>query len=246
MQIFKRGAYRIGTNVRMSDEHLDQLIAVFERPVSAAPSALGGRTSVSPIHLDGLGDMVVKHYRRGGWVRLVVEDKYLRWGIPRCSAEFDMLSEVRRLGVRAPEPIAFASRGKVFYRCWLVTRQVSSPLNLAELSRIDVQAALAAVAAVAVQIGSLIQHGIWHVDLHPGNVLVDPHRNTYLIDFDRAKSSLSGRWRLPRKYLRRWRRAVEKHGLPLQLAKQLEIAMGGKPTPGGRAEEDRLLKSSDV
>jgi RIO-like serine/threonine protein kinase len=217
----------------MSTEHLDQLIEVFEQPTTTSASVLGGRTSTSNVRLNGLGNMVVKHYRRGGWVRRIVEDKYLRWGSPRCRIEFDMLLEVRRYSVVVPEPIAFACQGHVFYRCWLVMRQIPSPQNLAEMSRVDLSSALAAVPSVADQIRRLIQHGIWHVDLHPGNVLVDPRRRTYLIDFDRAKRIRSAPSRLQHRYLRRWRRAVEKHGLPLQLAQQLETGLRSIPSAGG-------------
>jgi 3-deoxy-D-manno-octulosonic acid kinase len=133
-----------------------------------------------------------------------------------------MLLEVRRHGIRVPEPIAFACQGRVFYRCWLVTRQIPSPLNLAEMSIADLTPALAAIPSIADQIRRLIQQGIWHVDLHPGNVLVDSCHRTYLIDFDRAKRIRSAPARLQHRYLGRWRRAVEKHGLPVQLAQQLE------------------------
>jgi aminoglycoside phosphotransferase (APT) family kinase protein len=93
----------------------------------------------------------------------------------------------------------------------------------------------------------LILNGIKHVDLHPGNVLVDGTGQVFLLDFDKAffilndenspfllslkeqahapdsQNMLSSREimrevlflrRLRDFYLRRWRRAVIKHGLP--------------------------------
>jgi 3-deoxy-D-manno-octulosonic acid kinase len=209
----------------LSPDDLDQLIGAIEQPTQSAAAVLGGRTSVSKIHLNGLGAMVIKHYRRGGWMRQFVENKYLRWGKPRCGAEFDMLLQVRRLGVHAPEPIAYASLGRLLYRCWLVTREIPVQSSLAELSRSDPQAALKMMPSVAVQIARLIAHGIWHVDLHPGNVLIDAHGKIHLIDFDRARENISERIRLRRRYLKRWERAVSKHRLPPQLTQQLETGL---------------------
>jgi predicted unusual protein kinase regulating ubiquinone biosynthesis (AarF/ABC1/UbiB family) len=89
------------------------------------------------------------------------------------------------------------------------------------MSRSDPKAALETIPSLAVQISRLIAHGIWHVDLHPGNVLIDTHGEIHLIDFDRAQKNKSGEMRLRRKYLKRWKRAVSKHGLPPQLTQQL-------------------------
>jgi 3-deoxy-D-manno-octulosonic acid kinase len=217
--------YRIGSRLRLSRGHYDQLIGMFEQPPGRPAAVLGGRTAVARIHLNGFGSMVIKHYRRGGWMRRVVRRTYLRWGRPRCGGEFDMLLEVRRLGVRAPEPIAYAYRGHLLYRCWLVTREIPLQASLADMGRTEPPAARRMIPAVADQIRRLIEHRIWHVDLHPGNVLVDPHDHVHLIDFDRARNVLWSPALLRRRYLDRWKRAVFKHGLPPQLVGDLEAGL---------------------
>jgi 3-deoxy-D-manno-octulosonic acid kinase len=136
-----------------------------------------------------------------------------------------MLLQVRRQGILAPEPIAYAYRGALFYRCWLVTREIPFQSSLSEVSRSDLQTALAMIPSVAVQISRLIEHGIWHVDLHPGNILIDHHGKIHLIDFDRSKRVGPGHMRLGRRYLERWGRAVSKHGLPPQLTQALKAAL---------------------
>jgi 3-deoxy-D-manno-octulosonic acid kinase len=225
VEIVVTNAYRIGTNRRLSPEHIGQLAGVFGQPTLNSTSILGGRTAVSTIHLNDLGSVVIKHYRRGGWLRRLVTRTYLRWGRPRCRIEFDMLQEARRLGIRAPEPIAFAYKGRIFYRCWLVTREIQIRSSLAELSRSDPRAALEVLPRVAEQISRLIEHRIWHVDLHPGNILVDDQSKIHLIDFDRARHVRWDRARLHGRYVNRWKRAVSKHGLPPQLTRNLVTAL---------------------
>ena len=42
------------------------------------------------------------------------------------------------------------------------------------------------MASVIDQISRLIDHGIWHVDLHPGNVVIDQNDRVFLLDFDKG------------------------------------------------------------
>jgi 3-deoxy-D-manno-octulosonic acid kinase len=68
------------------------------------------------------------------------------------------------------------------------------------------------------QLYLLIEEGIYHVDLHPGNVLVDNNHNVYVIDFDKARCWTGPKNELRDLYLHRWRRAVIKHNLPETLS----------------------------
>ena len=70
---------------------------------------------------------------------------------------------------------------------------------------------------LTIQIQTLIRHGIWHRDLHPGNVLVDENGMPHLIDFDKARY-LKNHHLLTEKYIKRWARAIAKHHLPPELA----------------------------
>jgi 3-deoxy-D-manno-octulosonic acid kinase len=71
----------------------------------------------------------------------------------------------------------------------------------------------------------LIQHRILHVDLHPGNVIMDAAGKVYLLDFDRGKVYHGDRQKLKNRYLTRWQRAVNKHGLPEFLAEMLRAGL---------------------
>jgi len=202
-----------------------QLADVLSRAGSTPAQPLGGRTSVVRIDLDGVGPVVVKRYGRGGVLRHLVTDRYIRWGPSRSEVEFGVLSEVRRRGVQAPEPLAHLDRGWLWYRAWLVTREIPAHRSLAELAVSDEDRVRARLDDVVAQITRLIAERYLHVDLHPGNVVLDSRDEVYLIDFDRAHRFGGTRNQLRDRYLHRWRRAVIKHGLPDYLSEQVCLGL---------------------
>ena len=135
------------------------------------------------------------------------------------------MEQVHRIGVRVPRPVAFAYRGLLFYQCWLITREVEHHRTLAELSRIEPQQAVRAAAAVADEINRMVQHRLHHVDLHPGNVLIDRRQRVYLIDFDKAGRAQISAEKLRIRYYRRWQRAVSKHQLPKTLTESMAAGL---------------------
>ena len=86
----------------------------------------------------------------------------------------------------------------------------------------DEQKAGTAMESVIDQISALIQNAILHVDLHPGNVLVDAVGKIYLLDFDKGSIYHGTRQTLRNRYFTRWRRAVNKHGLPKVLTEMMQ------------------------
>ena len=68
--------------------------------------------------------------------------------------------------------------------------------------------------STAEQITLLVRNNILHVDLHPGNVVIDDRRQVYLLDFDKGRIYRGSREKLKDRYIARWRRAVDKHRLP--------------------------------
>ena len=172
-----------------------------------------------------MGPVVVKHYRRGGLIGRLIRQRYLKWGPTRSQAEYELLREMRRLGICVPEPLVFASRGLLLYRAWLVLRAIRQPQSLAHLSLIDEGRARDAMRTAIEQIGRLVDHGILHVDLHPGNVLVDQTDRVYLIDFDRGHRYRGSHSKLRDRYLSRWHRAVVKYGLPPMLNEMLRSGL---------------------
>jgi tRNA A-37 threonylcarbamoyl transferase component Bud32 len=221
------GAYTIKSVSEITLEQKRALVAEFSRDLtdknSYAETSLGGRGAAFARNISGWGQVVIKGYRRGGLYGKINSRNYLRWGATRGEKEFEILRKVRNLGVRAPEPLAFAYYnyffcGSLFYRAWLITREVTNSVTLSALSVNDSSKAFKLTHDLAVPLNLLITHKIFHVDLHPGNVLVNERDELILLDFDKAEYFKGSVDELRRYYLRRWRRAVIKHGLPEALS----------------------------
>ena len=215
-------SYHFGFFSNLTEIQLRPLTGLFHDSDSSAVSALGGRTAVTPAQLDGIGPVVIKHYWRGGLLRYFIKRRYLKLGKTRAQREFELLAAVAEFGVNVPQPIAFAYRGHLFYRAWLITREIRQPLSLADLSLQDEDTIGRVMASVINQVSSLIQNQILHVDLHPGNIVLDNAGKVYLLDFDKGKLYQGSRQKLKNRYLTRWQRAVSKHGLPKVLTEMMQ------------------------
>jgi 3-deoxy-D-manno-octulosonic acid kinase len=207
-------SYRFGFLHDLTEYHLEHLTKLFKTYSKPVNSVLGGRSSVVFEEINGLGSIVVKYYRRGGLIRYIIKQSYLRWGKTRGQKEYELLQKVRSLGLSAPEPIAFAYRGCMFYKGWLVTAKIKEHQTLADLSFSNENRTLKIMKEVTRQISILIKNGILHVDLHPGNVIVDNHDRVYILDFDKGHLFHGKNASLRNRYLSRWNRAVKKHRLP--------------------------------
>ncbi len=214
-------SYHFGSASDLTDRQLKQLVRLFNTPTNTVDSVLGGRSSVTIAQIEGIGSVVVKYYTRGGLLRYMVKRRYVKWGKTRCQIEYELLQKVRNLGVSAPEPIAYAFQGSLFYKGWLVTREIKQKQTLAELSCADEEHAQIAMKELINQVSTLVNNNIFHVDLHPGNVLVDSDNRVFLLDFDKACLSRKNKNKLRDQYLSRWRRAVIKHRLPEMLCEMM-------------------------
>jgi 3-deoxy-D-manno-octulosonic acid kinase len=217
-QINTYDSYHFGSPSHIANQQLKQLIRLFNLPKHTINSALGGRTSITAVRLEGIGSVVIKHYRRGGAIRYLIKQRYLKCGKTRCQNEYELLQKVRSLGINAPEPIAFAYRGHLFYQCWLVTREIKDHQTLVQISCSNEEQARMVMKEVVKQVSMLIKNKILHVDLHPGNVIVDNQNKVYLLDFDKGGVFSKGKNILRDRYIRRWNRAIQKHGLPEMLS----------------------------
>ena len=164
--------YVIGSIQSLTAGQRSTICKLCERQPISSDTVLGGRNSVAGHHIDGLGPIVFKHYRRGGILRHLIRRWYVKHGTTRCEREFELLNRVIGLGINAPEPIAFVYRGTLFYRAWLLTRQIPQAISLARLAAQDIDLTQSVMTSVIKQISLLIQNNILHVDLHPGNVMV--------------------------------------------------------------------------
>lgn len=213
--------HTIGSQTGFGKAEMEGLVQLFERPSGKRSSALEGRTPITCGQVDKIGPVAVKVYTRGGLINHVTRHHYMRIGKTRCQKEFEMLAAASQFGISIPDPIAFAYHGRMVYRGWLVTREVNRPLNLAQLCMVDENRCREALTELADQIRRMIENHMIHVDLHPGNVLVDDSYRVFIVDFDRARIDDWNEAKLRRHYISRWNRAIVKHGLPSLLSEGL-------------------------
>lgn len=138
-------------------------------------------------------DCYVKHYRMLGFrshVRAMLRPNKAR-------REFEIASSIQRLGVAAPEPLAWGVERSRFGlgACWLVTRTIDRAVPLLEFLEDDFPLLPSAdqsrirqrlAGSIAVFVSRLHAAGIVHADLHPGNLLLhfesDGEPKVWLID----------------------------------------------------------------
>lgn len=189
----------------------DWFVPDYWRERNALRVQAGGRGGVAVI-ATALGECVLRHYRRGGLVRVLMGDRYLWTGADRTRPfrEFRLLAEIARLGLPGPQVVAARyQRQGLFYRADLITRRITDAQTLAEClatGRLDRQLA----EQVGAVIGQFHRAGIWHADLNAHNVLVSPG-DLHLIDFDRGRQRTpAAAWQ--RSNLQRLRRSLLKLG----------------------------------
>jgi 3-deoxy-D-manno-octulosonic acid kinase len=131
---------------------------------------------------------VLRHYRRGGLVANISQDRYL-WAEEdrvRAFAEWRLLQQLSQRGLNVPKPVAaFYRRSGLTYRCDLITQRIehAEPLSAAILTAPVVPRVWSAVGAAVAQ---LHRFGVDHADLNAHNILLADGAVT-VIDFDRSR-----------------------------------------------------------
>lgn len=172
-----------------------------------------GRGSTLYAELHGT-PVVLRHYCRGGAVRHLLQDSYLRCGLraSRPWRELALQARLHAAGLPVPLPIAARLRrvrpGSPFYRADLLTGRLPRTRTLAQVLT-SAPMEDAEWHAVGGTIGRFHRAGVDHADLNAHNILLDADGAVYLIDFDRGRERrFPGRWR--RRNLRRLRRSLTK------------------------------------
>ncbi len=232
-------SFAFGSSVKLSRETLDRLIVIFKFQPSNSDDffndsmgqcndqyttdsdfngekpVLCGRGVIKAINIPESGDVIIKEYKRGGLISFFNKKTYINFrGKIRSKREFEMLFMAKKAGVNVPFPLAYVSRGNLFYRAWLITKKINKCQNFAEIVVQNRKRAMKIFPEVSKSIKKLIRNRIYHVDLHPGNVLIDAEDKNYIIDFDKALNFMGSKKKLSRLYRKRWARAVLKYGLP--------------------------------
>jgi 3-deoxy-D-manno-octulosonic acid kinase len=158
---------------------------------------------------------VLRHYRRGGFIARLSQDKYWWSGEDRVRAfaEWRLLDYLAQRGLRVPKPVAaFYRRAGMTYRCDLITQRI---MDAQSLSAALAQSAIpeSTWRAIGAAIAGLHSHGVDHADLNAHNILLDAGQGISVIDFDRGRLRAPGRWRSGN--LRRLQRSLAKISMSL-------------------------------
>jgi len=156
-----------------------------------------GRGTTYFITIAGKLDCVLRHYRRGGWVARLTEDKYYWTGLNQTRAwrEWHLLRTMLERHLPVPHPVAaHVKRSGLFYTADIITQQIPSTHSLAALLGKD-EMSDALWRRLGKTIRQFHQHGIYHADLNAHNILIDEREQFYLIDFDKGEQRvLSPAW----------------------------------------------------
>lgn len=133
-------------------------------------------------------NLVWRHYKRGGMVARLSEDRYLWSGLKQTRAyqEFELTDRLRSQGLPVPRPLAAAIvRRGLSYQADLITERLPDVASMAD--RLQQSLREFPWQEVGRTIARFHQAGLDHVDLNLRNILLDGHQRVYLIDFDRCR-----------------------------------------------------------
>ncbi|MGQ0814714.1 MAG: lipopolysaccharide kinase InaA family protein [Gemmatimonadota bacterium] len=210
---FRHGSAHVTARSR-SSEKLRQLLQTHSTLYDAAAATTG----VEPITGRGAAYVIrpeseawlVRHYRRGGAVAHVSNDRYARFGGDRALHELRVSAAARARGIATPEVIAaIAYRSALFTRFDITVVFIDHARDVAQLLFEERSAGHDEIARAASLIADMIRLGLVHADLNLKNVLVTP-TSAYIVDLDRCRLVDAAAPRSATKMKRRFLRSLEK------------------------------------
>jgi len=187
-----------------------------------------GRGQVYFLQLKSGDSFVIRFYRRGGFFRRILREMF--FCNPFTSAynlrpllELQALALLVDANVSVPEPVAalISYSGMGFsYQGMIITKEVTGAVNLLNLvdefkSGTILESEIVKIAkASGFETSKMLGAGIFHADLHLGNILVERSTDRVtIIDFDKAKRIVTKKQKKEYygRLVDRWSRSCEKH-----------------------------------
>ncbi|MCK4951312.1 MAG: 3-deoxy-D-manno-octulosonic acid kinase [Gammaproteobacteria bacterium] len=142
------------------------------------------------------GELVLRHYHRGGWMATLLGERYIYTGLYRSRAwrEWYLLEKMTAMGLPVPQPVAAqVVRAGIFYRQDILIRRISGAVALSQRLQEGVLSS-----GLWSEIGKCIRKfhaaGIYHADLNAHNILLGDNGQVYLVDFDKGEIRSEGQW----------------------------------------------------
>lgn len=212
-------------------------LLVVEEDSEAIKAALLSRAGCKPLNSDGRGTVyrfalsdgegVLREYRRGGFVGNFIGQTYVSDNRPL--KELEVHDYLYREGLSVPQPLGIVWRRKVvLYSGAIATRYIDGTDVVATLQTGDKRAG-EVIEKCAEQFLKMHDMGVVHGDLQVRNVLLSGD-DVYLIDFDKSKRTEMNPLKRAQNLLR-FRRSMDKHGIPLRFFEVLCKAYGEDKLP---------------
>jgi 3-deoxy-D-manno-octulosonic-acid transferase len=143
------------------------------------------------------GAYVLRHYRRGGLMARLSDDRFLREPLARSRAmrEFALLRLMRSQGLPVPAPVAaLHTPHSLSYRADIAVAWLPGTRNLVQCLR-DARPTPAHWAALGQAIRQLHQRQVFHADLNAHNLLLDTNGQAWVVDFDKCGRRAGDGWK---------------------------------------------------
>lgn len=166
-------------------------------PGGTALATGSGRGQALRIATDGGHGAVLRHYRRGGLVARLSEDRF--WHEPpqrsRAMREFALLRLLRSWSLPVPEPVlARQRRHRLFYSADIAVGLIADSQNLVQRLR-AARPTPADWAALGRAIRALHERQVFHADLNAHNLLLDAQGQAWVVDFDKCALRAGDAWK---------------------------------------------------
>lgn len=134
-------------------------------------------------------ELVLRHYYRGGAIGKLLYDHYIYFGLLRSRPlrEFELLAQLKKLGLPAPYPVAIhVDRiSPTRYLGDIITKRIHNTTDLVSLLS-ERPATENEIITIGQTLRRFHDHNVYHHDLNAHNILLDNQNRAWLIDFDRG------------------------------------------------------------